>query len=112
MRSLLSSLVIAIGLLIAGACAAQAQDSCSDIDLDAAVQKGGELTTLLKIANFRADVQYMGEVAADLDRFLAGCGAEDTGRLAQVCDYDCHLQLGRYSLFMASDLPFLSAAGG
>ena len=112
MRRYLSSLIVAVGIMLAGMYGAQAQQSCSEADLDAAVQRGGELTTLLKIANFRADVKYMGEVAGDLDRFLAGCGSEETGRLAQVCDYDCHLQLGRYSLFMASDLPFLSASGG
>jgi len=112
MRRYLSSLIVAVGIMLAGVYGAQAQQSCSEADLDAAVQRGGELTTLLKIANFRADVKYMGEVAGDLDRFLAGCGSEETGRLAQVCDYDCHLQLGRYSLFMASDLPFLSASGG
>lgn len=112
MRRYLSFLIVAVGVLLAGVYGAQAQQSCSEVDLDVAVQRGGELTTLLKIANFRADVKYMGEVAGDLDRFLTGCGSEETGRLAQVCDYDCHLQLGRYSLFMASDLPFLSASGG
>lgn len=82
--------------------------SCHDLELDTAAQKGAELTTLLKIANFRADVNYMGEIAGELEGFLNRCGE---GRLALVCDYDCHLQLGRYSLFLASDLPFLSAAG-
>ncbi len=111
MRRFLSSLLVIIGLLFASASAAQSQ-SCTELDLDAAVQKGGELTTLLKIANFRADVKYMGDVASELERFLAGCGTEEAGRLALVCDYDCHLQLGRYSLFLASDLPFLSASSG
>jgi hypothetical protein len=112
MRRHLAFLIVAVGTLLAGVLSAQAQQSCSDIELGDAIQRSGELTTLLKIANFRADVKYMGEVAGDLDRFLAGCGSEETGRLAQVCGYDCHLQLGRYSLFMASDLPFLSASGG
>lgn len=112
MRRCLSLLIVAIGIMLAGTVGARAQQSCSEAELDTAVQRGGELSTLLKIANFRADVKYMGEVASDLDRFLAGCGSEETGRLAQVCDYDCHLQLGRYSLFLASDLPFLSASGG
>lgn len=112
MRRFLSSLLLVAGLMFCfGGGQAQAQ-SCTEMDLDAAVQKGGELTTLLKIANFRADVKYMGDVAGELERFLAGCGSEETGRLALVCDYDCHLQLGRYSLFLASDLPFLSASSG
>ncbi|HEV7251592.1 MAG TPA: hypothetical protein VGN97_00610 [Mesorhizobium sp.] len=103
--------LVALGLFVLGTAAASAQ-SCNELDLDAAVDRGRELTTLLQIANFRADVKYMGEVAGDLDEFLAGCGTEEAGRLAQVCNYDCHLQLGRYSLFLASDLPFLSASGG
>lgn len=113
MRHLLSSLLVLLVLMFGCVSAARAQSgSCTDLDLDAAVQKGGELTTLLKIANFRADVKYMGDVASELERYLSGCGAEDAGRLALVCDYDCHLQLGRYSLFLASDLPFLSASSG
>lgn len=111
MRRFLSSALLLLALFFGGACAAQAQ-SCTELDVDAAVQKGGELTTLLKIANFRADVKYMGDIAGELERFLATCGNEDSGRLALVCDYNCHLQLGRYSLFLASDLPFLSASSG
>ncbi len=109
----LLAVCLAVGLLL---CAmpmqvAQAQD-CRAEPLEQSVQQARKLTTLLKIANFRADVKYMGEVAGELTQFLDGCGDVDTGRLALVCDYDCHLQLGRYSLFMASELPYLSSASG
>lgn len=90
---------------------AQAQ-SCTDMAPDQALNHAGELTTLLKIANFRADVTYMGEVAQELETFLSACGDEVTGRLAQVCNFECHVQLGRYQLFLAADLPFLSSASG
>lgn len=86
--------------------------SCNEMELDAASARVGELTTLLKIANFRADVTYMGEVALELEQFLGTCGDEATGRLALVCDFDCHLQQGRYRLFLAAELPFLSSASG
>ncbi len=89
-----------------------AQSSCTEMELDDAVAHAGELTTLLKIANFRADVAYMGEVALELEQFLETCGTEESGRLALVCDYDCHLQLGRYRLFVAAQLPLLSSASG
>ena len=34
------------------------------------------LTSLLKVANFRGDVKYMGKIAEDLEKYLAGCGDE------------------------------------
>ena len=106
---LLCGLVVSIVFGAAGM--ARAQD-CMALDVDAAAGHAGELTTLLKIANFRADVKYMGEVATELEQFLTTCGDEATGRLAIVCDFDCHLQLGRYRLFLAADMPFLSSASG
>ncbi|MER9224572.1 hypothetical protein NKI39_02800 [Mesorhizobium sp. M0664] len=99
------------GVVFGAAGMARAQD-CMALDVDAAAGHAGELTTLLKIANFRADVKYMGEVATELEQFLTTCGDEATGRLAIVCDFDCHLQLGRYRLFLAADMPFLSSASG
>ncbi|MBB6408795.1 hypothetical protein [Mesorhizobium sangaii] len=106
---LLCGLVVSIVFGAAGM--ARGQD-CMALDVDAAAGHAGELTTLLKIANFRADVKYMGEVATELEQFLTTCGDEATGRLAIVCDFDCHLQLGRYRLFLAADMPFLSSASG
>lgn len=106
---LLCGLVVSIVFGAAGM--SRAQD-CMVLDVDAAAGHAGELTTLLKIANFRADVKYMGEVATELEQFLTTCGDEATGRLAIVCDFDCHLQLGRYRLFLAADMPFLSSASG
>jgi hypothetical protein len=100
-----------LALALAAAVPARSQ-SCSDMDVDAAASRAGELTTLLKIANFRGDVKYMGEVALELEQFLATCGDEAAGPLPLVCDFDCHLQLGRYRLFMAAELPFLSSASG
>lgn len=88
----------------------QAQ-SCTELAIDDAIQRGHELTTLLKIANFRGDVKYMRRIASELKTFLTTCTDEPTGPLALVCDYDCHLQLGRYNLFHASALPLLSTAG-
>jgi hypothetical protein len=111
MKRLLVIFAMLVGLAVAPATTAHAQ-SCREIDVDAAARRAGELTTLLKIANFRADVKYMGEVALELEQFLSTCGDEATGRLALVCDYDCHLQIGRYRLFLAADVPFLSSASG
>lgn len=105
------TLFLATCLVLLAAAPARAQ-SCNELDLDAAAARASELTTLLKIANFRADVTYMGEVALELERYLESCGDEATGRLPLVCDYDCHLQLGRYRLFVAAELPFLSSASG
>lgn len=110
----MSKLFIVLAVVLIALCTAppaRAQ-TCSQMELDAATQRAGELTTLLKIANFRADVAYMGEVSAELEQFLSTCGTEATGRLALVCDFDCHLQLGRYRLFLASDFPYLSSASG
>ena len=108
-RAALYSAVLAALLAPASELPAQ---SCNAMDIDAAAARAGELTTLLKIANFRADVAYMGELALELEQFLQGCGDEATGRLPLVCDHDCHLQLGRYRLFVAAQLPFLSSASG
>ncbi|MES0097577.1 hypothetical protein [Mesorhizobium sp. M0019] len=102
---------LVVSFIFGAAGMARAQD-CMALDVDAAAGHAGELTTLLKIANFRADVKYMGEVATELEQFLTTCGNEATGRLAIVCDFDCHLQLGRYRLFLAADMPFLSSASG
>ncbi|MBS0125393.1 hypothetical protein [Thetidibacter halocola] len=102
------SLVLA--MLVAGVTSAQAQ-SCTDDDLQAATDNAGRLTTLLRIANFRGDLKYMGEVAGELEQYLATCGDDPAGRLPLVCGYDCHLQLARYRLFLAANLPFLSTAG-
>ena len=102
-------------LLLTGALFAAPQaraQSCLELDLDDATARAGELTTLLQIANFRADVAYMGEVALELETYLGACGDEATGRMALVCDFDCHVQLGRYRLFLAAQLPFLSSASG
>ncbi|WP_245441994.1 hypothetical protein [Mesorhizobium hawassense] len=110
MRVLIALLLLIASLLL-GPRAAWA-DSCQEMDVDAAASHAAELTTTLKIANFRADVKYMGDVALELEQFLSTCGDEVTGRLAVVCDFDCHLQLGRYRLFLAADMPFLSSAGG
>lgn len=110
----MNRMLAVLGLLLAlmmAAPAVQAQ-SCLAIEPEEAAVHAGELTTLLKIANFRADVTYMGEVALELEAFLGTCGDEITGRLAQVCNFDCHLQLGRYRLFLAAELPFLSSASG
>lgn len=107
----LATILLILGALLIGTGQARAQD-CLASDVDAATSRAAELTTLLKIANFRADVKYMGDVALELQQFLSTCGDEATGRLALVCDFDCHLQLGRYSLFLAADLPFLSSASG
>lgn len=90
---------------------AAAAQSCLDVSVEEARTKAGELTTLLQIANFRGDVKYMSEVVPELESFLETCGDGPTGRLVQVCGYDCHLQLGRHRLFLASDLPYLSDAG-
>lgn len=106
------AIVLLAALLAAVLAPAARAQSCADIELEAAGERAGQLTTLLKIANFRADVAYMGEVALELEQFLGTCGDEATGRLALVCDYDCHLQLGRYRLFLAAELPFLSSASG
>ena len=103
--------LLAWGVLVASVPPVYAQ-SCNEMEVDAAAARVGELTTLLKIANFRADVTYMGEVALELEQFLGTCGDEVTGRLALVCNFDCHLQLGRYRLFLAAELPFLSSASG
>jgi hypothetical protein len=111
MKRLLVIFAVLVGLAVGPATTARAQ-SCGDMDVDAAARRAGELTTLLKIANFRADVKYMGEVALELEQFLSTCGDEATGRLALVCDFDCHLQIGRYRLFLAADMPFLSSASG
>jgi hypothetical protein len=111
MKTSLLGIALLVGLAFVTVTPAQAQ-SCRDIDIDAAAGRSGKLTTLLKIANFRADVKYMGDVALELEQFLSTCGDEVTGRLALVCDFDCHLQLGRYRLFLAADLPFLSSASG
>jgi hypothetical protein len=107
----LAPLLLLVAAALLSAPQARAQ-SCIDLDLDDAAARAGELTTLLKIANFRADVAYMGEVAQELETYLAGCGDEATGRLALACDFDCHIQLGRYRLFLAAQLPFLSSASG
>ena len=110
MNRLLAFLSLFLAIVLAPP-AAQAQ-SCLELQPNEAVVHAGELTTLLKIANFRADVNYMGEVALELEAFLGSCGDEATGRLAQVCDFDCHQQLGRYRLFLSAQLPFLSSASG
>ena len=86
--------------------------NCREVTMEEAIQHGKKLTTLLKIATFRADVKYMGEGALDLTSFLDTCGGAEEGRLPLVCDYNCHLQLGRYHLFMASDFPYLSSSSG
>jgi hypothetical protein len=103
---------LALLLFLLPALASQAQETCQSMDPQTAVNRAGELTTLLQIANFRADAIYMGDVAAELEGFLATCGDEAVGRIAQVCGVDCHLQLGRYRLFLAAELPFLSSASG
>jgi hypothetical protein len=108
---MIRKLSLAVVLLLASLAGARAQ-SCMELDLDDARGRAGQLSTLLKIANFRADVTYMGEVAQELETYLGTCGDEATGRIALVCDHDCHLQLGRYQLFLAADLPFLSSASG
>ena len=107
----LGALLLTCAVLLVSVPTARAQ-SCNEMEVDAAAGKAGELTTLLKIANFRADVTYMGEVALELEQFLETCGDEITGRLALVCDFDCHMQQGRYRLFLAAQLPFLSSASG
>ncbi|MBF0314124.1 MAG: hypothetical protein HQK50_07720 [Oligoflexia bacterium] len=100
-----------------------APDDCGQLPLDQAVQKANSLTTLLKIANFRADVNYMGDLSVELKNFLRSCGGDSSsgssgssdatgGKLALVCNYDCHLQLARYHLFMASDFPYLATSSG
>jgi hypothetical protein len=58
MKRLLIILAVLVGLAV-GSTTARAQ-SCGEMDVDAAARRAGELTTLLKIANFRADVKYMG----------------------------------------------------
>lgn len=104
--------LVLILVLLFPALRADAQDACRAMEPSAAIARAGELTTLLQIANFRADVTYMGDVATELEGFLSTCGDEATGRIAQVCGVDCHLQLGRYRLFLAAELPFLSSASG
>lgn len=111
MRKLLFIAVFIALLPLAWASSVSAA-TCKEADQDSAIAQVGQLTTLLKIANFRADVTYMGQIATELEQYLSTCGDEVTGKLAQVCDFDCHLQLGRYRLFLAAQLPFLSSASG
>jgi hypothetical protein len=111
MRRVILSCCLLAGLVFGASNFARAQ-SCMSLDVDAAAGHAGELTTLLKIANFRADVKYMGEIARELEQFLSTCGDEATGRLAIACDFDCHLQLARHRLFLAASMPFLSSASG
>lgn len=99
-------------LLLISALTPASANQCMDLSLDDSVQEAGRLTTLLKIANFRADVKYMGEIASELNHYLDSCEAVDSGRLALVCNFECHVQLGRYNLFMASELPYLASASG
>ena len=103
---------LALVLIVLGTSldSARAQ-SCQDDSVEAAVSHAGQLTTLLQIANFRGDLKYMTEVAGELEIYLGTCGDGDAGRLPLICGYDCHLQLARQRLFLASDLPLLSTAG-
>ena len=41
-----------VAVLLAVSAAPASAQTCNDVELDTAVQKGAELTTLLKIANF------------------------------------------------------------
>ncbi|MBF0365636.1 MAG: hypothetical protein HQK50_08695 [Oligoflexia bacterium] len=103
-------LLLAVSITFSGVSRAAA--NCNQLSLDESIKQANKLTTLLKIANFRADVTYMGQLVAELKQFLSSCGDLDGGKLAMVCNYDCHLNLARYHLFMASDFPFLATANG
>ena len=102
-------LVLALAAALPGR-GAEAQQ-CLDVSAEEAQLHAAELVTLLQIATFRGDLKYMSDVAPELESYLDSCGSDPGGRLAQVCGFDCHLQLARYRLFLASDLPFLSTAG-
>lgn len=105
-------IVITTLLLTLSATPRQASaQQCLEQSGEEARLQAGQLTTLLQIANFRGDIKYMSEIVPELETYLEGCGIDLGGRLAQVCGYECHLQLGRYRLFMASELPYLSNAG-
>lgn len=64
----------------------------------------------MKIASVRGDiVQMQSSFEAFYSDELANC---EPLELLQVCGFDCHMQIGQYRLFMASDLAFYSSEGG
>ena len=98
-------------------------ETCQDLPLVEAIPKGKQLAAGLEIAYFNADLREMEQAAKALLTFIDPCMSqgdspsditdehETTGkdqRLSLVCDFNCFVQLGRYYLFQASDLPYLS----
>lgn len=116
---------------------------CGDLSLGESQKRANGLTGKLMVASYRGDLKVMSEIAADLSTFLDVCaGLTPPGKLefsciqgtnqtpvvtptkaelkkrehlvGKVCDYDCHVQLARYHLFMSGDFLYMSnqQAGG
>ena len=75
--------------------------------------RAGELTTLLEDRQLPGRRHLYGrESRSSSRRFSTPAATRRRGGIALVCDFDCHVQLGRYRLFLAAELPFLSSASG